>query len=98
MATLGGYAFLPLAALLAGGLVGLTVGRYFGLVKLLWLLGIVAAVALVLVIRLAAVGPGEETEAFMPFALLVGAVFPALFGAIMGGLGGRALATRADGE
>ncbi|MCB1363459.1 MAG: hypothetical protein KDK02_05025 [Rhodobacteraceae bacterium] len=98
MNNLSNLAFLPLVALLAGALAGLVVGRFFGLARLLWLLGAVAAVSLVVVIWLATVGPGEEEGAFLPFALLVGALFPALFGAIMGGLGGRALAARAQDE
>ena len=91
---LGLFTFLPLAALLAGGIAGLIVARLLGLQLLLWLLGALAAVSLALIVWLSGLGEGEETAAFLPFAGLVGAVFPALFGAIMGGLAGRAWAAR----
>ena len=42
---LGLFTFLPLAALLAGGIAGLIVARLLGLQLLLWLLGALAAVA-----------------------------------------------------
>jgi hypothetical protein len=91
---IGLLALVPLLSLLAGGIAGLIVARLFGLRLLLWLLGALGAVSLVIIIWLAGVGEGEETAAFLPFAGLVGAVFPALFGAIMGGLAGRAWAAR----
>lgn len=94
MENLGTYAYVPLAALLIGALLGLAVGRYFGLIKLLILLGAFGALSLLLIVRVAGVGPGEEGDAFLPYALLVGVLFPALFGAVMGGLGGRAWAVR----
>ncbi|MFC3118603.1 hypothetical protein ACFOHS_11780 [Jhaorihella thermophila] len=68
---------------------------FFGVRLLLWLLGAIGAVALLLVIYLTTIGPGEEQAAFVPFAALTGLVFPAIFGAIMGGVAGRALGGRA---
>ncbi|MFC6688224.1 hypothetical protein [Jhaorihella thermophila] len=89
------YLYLPLVALIGGAIAGLVFGRFFGVRLLLWLLGAIGAVALLLVIYLTTIGPGEEQAAFVPFAALTGLVFPAIFGAIMGGVAGRALGGRA---
>ena len=51
---------------------------------------------LVLVVMLAGVETGEEEQAFGPFVWLIGTVLPFLFAVIMGGVGGRSLAARAD--
>lgn len=88
------FALLPLLAVLAGTLAGFLVGRYLGQRPFLWLLGLVSLISLVVVIRLTMVGPGEEEAAFAPLAVLVGGLFPLLFGVIMGGVGGRAMARR----
>lgn len=90
------YLYLPLAALIAGGIAGLVVGRFLGIRALLWLLGAIGIVALGLVVYLTTVGPGEEESAFLPFAALTGVVFPGIFGAVMGGVAGRALGRRAE--
>ncbi len=96
MENVGLYALVPLAGLMVGATGGLLAGRYGGIRAFLWLLGLVCLVALVIIIRLAAVGAGEEERAFMPFAVLTGILFPAIFGVIAGGFGGRALARRAE--
>ncbi|QGX97947.1 hypothetical protein EI983_06515 [Roseovarius faecimaris] len=89
------FALLPLASVVAGALAGAALGRYCTPRAAAWALAAYAAVALVLIIRLAGVGEGEEIKAFAPFATLTAGLFPALFGAIPGWLGGRALARRA---
>lgn len=87
-------AFVPLVAIAGGALAGLAMVWYLGMRKFLWLLGLVGLVALLLIVRLAVIGPGEETDAFVPFVMLTGGLLPALFGVIMGGVAGRALARR----
>lgn len=96
MENVGLYALVPLAGLLVGAAAGLLAGRHGGTRGFLWLLGLASLVALVIIIRLAAVGEGEEEKAFLPFALLTGVLFPGIFGIIVGGLGGRALARRGE--
>ncbi len=89
--------FLPLVSLVLGALIGLGVGRYLAPRIAAWLLGLVVLAALVLIIRLVLVQPGNEEAAFAPFVWLNAGVFPALFSGVMGWLGGRALRKRADG-
>lgn len=88
------FATLPLLSMIIGLLAGLALGRYGAPRVAGWALAVVSAVAVVLVIRLAMIGEGEEVKAFAPFAALTAGLLPALFGAIMGWLGGRALARR----
>jgi len=90
------FTYLPLAALAVGTLFGLLAGRYLGLRRLLTLVGAVAAGALFLIFKLTTYGPGEEEAAFAPFAMLTGGMLPVLFGSIMGGVAGRALARRSE--
>ncbi len=91
-------AYLPLAAMLAGILAGLVAGRLFVLRRALWLIAGLSLAALVLIVQLAGVPEGREAEAFQPFVVLTGALFPALFGAIVGLVGGNALRRRAVAE
>lgn len=89
------FAYLPLAALVLGVFAGFVAAHWLGLRALFWLIGLTSVVALVLIVRLAGVGAGEEERAFGPFVWLTGGVLPFLFAAIMGGVGGRSLAARA---
>lgn len=89
------FATLPLVSVLAGALAGLALGRFCTPRAAGWALMAFSAVAVVLVIRLVMIGEGEEIKAFAPFTALTAGHFPALFGAIMGWLAGRALARRA---
>ena len=88
------FAYMPLAAFSFGTLSGFVAARYIGMRGLLWLIGLVSAVALVLIVMLAGVGTGEEEQAFGPFIWLTGGVLPFLFAAIMGGVIGRSFAAR----
>ncbi|KUJ76834.1 hypothetical protein AVO45_10050 [Ruegeria marisrubri] len=88
--------YLPLAALALGAVAGFVSGRWLGLRSLLVLIGLTSAAALVLIVILATIGEGEEKQAFAPFVWLTGGVLPFLFTAVMGGVGGRSLAARAD--
>jgi hypothetical protein len=90
------FAYLPLITLILGALAGFVAGRWIGVKGLLWLIGLTAAVSLVLIVVLAGVGTGEEEKAFGPFIWLTGAVLPFLLAVIVGGVGGRSLAARAD--
>ncbi|MFD3191127.1 hypothetical protein ACFMPD_12740 [Sedimentitalea sp. HM32M-2] len=91
----GTIAFLPLTAMILGAIAGLVSGRYLT-GRWLWLLpSLLSLVSLVLIVWLATIQPGDEETAFVPFVWLTGGVFPALFAAIMGTLGGRALRNRA---
>ena len=97
MVDIATFAYLPLIALILGALAGFVAGRWIGLKGLLWLIGLSSVAALALIVMLAGVGTGEEDRAFGPFVWLTGAVLPFLFAAIMGGVGRRSLAARADG-
>lgn len=97
MTNIATFAYLPLAALVLGTLAGFGAARWLGLRTLLWLIGLTSAAALVLIVMLAGVGTGEEEQAFGPFVWLTGGVLPFLFAVIMGGVGGRSLAARANG-
>lgn len=88
--------YMPLAALVLGAVAGFVSGRWMGLRALLWLIGLTSATGLVLIVILATIGTGEEEQAFTPFVWLTGGVLPFLFTAVMGGVGGRSLAARAD--
>ncbi len=90
------FAYLPLIALVLGAAAGFVAGRWIGLKGLLWLIGLTAAVSLGLIVMLAGVNTGEEERAFGPFIWLTGAVLPFLLAVIMGGVGGRSLAARAN--
>ncbi len=93
----GTIAWLPLTAMVIGAIAGLLAGRYLT-GRWLWLLpGLMAVVSIVLIIQLATIQPGDEESAFGPLVWLTGGIFPALFAAIMGTLGGRALRSR-DGR
>ena len=84
----------PFVALLVGAFAGLIAGRYLE-GRNLWLLpGALIAVSLYLIVRLTVIGEGQEESAFALLAWLTGGVFPALFTAILGTLGGRALSGR----
>ena len=91
MQTIAAYALVPLAALAAGLAAGFLAARLLGLRGLLWTLGAFGILSLGIIAWLATVGEGEEAGAFLPFAALTGAVFPALFGAIAGGVIARTL-------
>ncbi len=88
------YAYVPLIALVLGSGAGFIAGRWLGMRQVWMLIGLLAAVSIIVIIWLASVGEGEEATAFGPFVALTGGLFPALFGAIMGGVLGRALAKR----
>ncbi|NVO54581.1 hypothetical protein HW561_02110 [Rhodobacteraceae bacterium B1Z28] len=96
MGDIATFTYLPLTALVFGVLAGFVAGRWIGLRGLLWLIGLISAVALVLIVFLTTVGAGEEEQAFVPFVWLTGGVLPFLFAIIMGGVGGRSLAARAS--
>ena len=86
--------YTPLVALLVGATAGLMVGRYLE-GRNLWVLPAgLSLVGLILIVRLTFVQEGFEEAAFVPMVALTGAVLPALFAAIMGTLGGRALSGR----
>jgi len=87
-------AFVPLIAIAGGVLAGMAVAWYLGIKGVLWLLGLLSVTALILIVRLAMIGPGDEADAFLPFIALTGGVLPALFGATLGGVTGRALSRR----
>lgn len=89
-------AIVPLASMVLGAVLGLVVGRYLSARVAAWLLGLIILVALVLIIRLVLVQPGNEEAAFGPFVWLNAGVFPILFSGVMGWLGGRALGARAQ--
>ncbi len=94
----GTIAYLPLTAMVLGALAGLIGGRYLA-GRALWLpIGLLSLWALVLIVQLAAIRPGNEEAAFGPFVWLTGGVLPALFALVMGTLGGRALRRRAAPE
>ncbi|TMV07922.1 hypothetical protein FGK63_10745 [Ruegeria sediminis] len=88
--------YMPLVALVVGAIAGFVAGRWLGLRGLLWLIGLTSFAALVLIVILATIGRGEEEQAFGPFIWLTGGVLPFLFSVIMGGVGGRSLASRSD--
>ncbi len=91
----GTIAYLPLTAMVIGAVAGLVAGRALS-GRLLWLLpGLLSVWAVILIVRLAMIQPGNEESAFGPFVWLTGGVLPALFAVIMGTLGGRALRKRA---
>lgn len=96
MVDIATFAYLPLIALILGALAGFVAGRWIGLKGLLWLIGLTSAVSLVLIVVLAGVGTGEEEQAFGPFIWLTGAALPFLLAVIVGGVGGRSLAARAN--
>ena len=87
-------AIVPLASMVIGALAGLGVGRYLSARIAAWLLGLIILVALVLIVRLVLVQPGNEEAAFGPFVWLNAAVFPVIFSGVMGWLGGRSLRAR----
>ncbi len=90
----GTIAYLPLTAMVVGAILGVLAGRFLT-GRWLWLIPAVLTVAsLVLIVKLAVIQPGNEESAFGPFVWLTGGIFPALFAAIMGTLGGRALRKR----
>ena len=94
MTLLTTLAYGPLVALLVGGIAGLMAGRYLD-GRNLWLLpGALIAVSLYLIVRLAAIGEGQEESAFALLAWLTGGIFPALFTAVLGTLTGRAMSGR----
>lgn len=88
-------AVVPLIFLALGLLVGFGAGRYLAPKAGAILLGLAVLIALVLIVRLVMVGPGDEEDAFIPFVGLNAAVFPVIFAGVMGWLGGRALLRRA---
>ena len=94
MVDIATFAYWPLITLILGTLAGFVAARWIGLKALLCLIGLTSALGLVLIIVLAGVGTGEEEQAFGPFVWLTGAVLPFLFAVIMGGVGGRSLASR----
>ncbi|NOC44072.1 MULTISPECIES: hypothetical protein [Ruegeria] len=96
MASVATFAYLPILSFLLGAAAGFTAGRWLGLRGLLWLIGLASAVGLALIVVLAGIGTGEEEQAFGPLVWLTAGVLPFLFAAIMGGVGGRSLAVRAD--
>ena len=96
MVDIATFAFLPVITLVLGAIAGFVSGRWIGTRALLWLIGLTSAVGIVLIVMLAGVGTGEEEQAFGPFIWLTGAVLPFLLAVIMGGVGGRSLAARAD--
>lgn len=87
-------ALVPLIAMALGVLIGLAAGWSLTGRALIWLLAGSGVLVLVLILWLASVQPDNETDAFVPLAMLTGGVFPALFGGIMGVFGGRALRKR----
>ena len=87
-------AVVPLVAMVIGGLAGLYFGYSLRARPALWLLGAVALASVALLARMAVIAPGEEMKAFAPFVTLTGGLFPALFGGILGWVGGRALRRR----
>ena len=92
----GTIAYLPLPATALGAAAGYLVGR---LLPGRWIWALPAAltvVSIALLVRLAAIQPGNEEAAFGPFVWLTGGVFPALFAVIMGTYLGRALRNRAE--
>ncbi len=91
----GTLAYLPLTAMCLGAMAGLVVGRYLAGRWPWGLIAVLSVWAVVLIARLAAIQPGNEETAFGPLVWLTGGVLPALFAAIMGTLGGRALRKRA---
>ena len=95
MDTVTTITYLPLIAFLGGAVAGLLAGRFLT-GRGLWVLpSLLAAAALVLIVWLATIGPGEEESAFGPFIALTGGVLPAFLSAVMGTMGGRALRRRA---
>ncbi|WP_299989014.1 hypothetical protein [uncultured Ruegeria sp.] len=96
MVDIATFAYLPLISLMLGIVTGFVAGRWISVRALLWLIGLTSAVALALIIMLAGVQTGEEEQAFGPFVWLTGSVLPFLFAVIMGGIGGRSLAARAN--
>lgn len=89
-------ALLPLVAMILGGVVGFGLGRYAAPRAGAWALGLASLACVVLIVRLAAIQPGQEEAGFAPFAGLIAGLFPAIFAGIMGWLGGRALRKRND--
>lgn len=85
---------LPLISLLAGVLAGSILGWFATPRAAAWALAAFVGVSLVPIVQLVLIGPGEEEQAFTPFVSLTAGMFPALFGAVMGWLGGRALIRR----
>lgn len=90
----GTLAYWPLMAMALGAMAGIVAGRSLTGAWLWVLPGVLSLASLVLIVQLAAVQPGDEPAAFMPFVWLTGGVLPALFTVIMGTLGGRALRNR----
>jgi len=90
----GTIAYLPLTAMVLGIIAGVIAGRYLTGRWLLMIPAVLTVVSLVLIVQLAMIQPGNEESAFGPFVWLTGGVFPALFSAIMGTFGGRALRNR----
>lgn len=87
---------LPLGAVLCGLLAGGVLGRFATPRAAGWALAAFCLLMLGLIVRLVFVTEGNEAMAFGPFVTLTAGLFPALFGAVLGWLGGRALARRAD--
>ena len=88
-------AFVPLSSMVLGTLIGLALGRYSTSKVGFWMLGLFVVVSIALLVRMAAIGPGDEEQAFTPFVALTGGVFPGLFGGIVGWVLGRTLQKRA---
>ncbi|WP_170400391.1 hypothetical protein [Ruegeria arenilitoris] len=96
MVDIATFAYLPLITLVLGAVAGFVAGRWIGFRGLLWLIGLTCVVSLGLIVMLAGVGTGEEEQAFGPFIWLTGGVLPFLLAVIVGGVGGRSLAARAN--
>ncbi|WP_299849630.1 hypothetical protein [uncultured Roseovarius sp.] len=88
-------AFVPLSSMVAGVLIGLTLGRFSTPRVGFWVLGLFVVVSIALLVRMAAIVPGDEEQAFAPFVTLTGGVFPGLFGGIVGWILGRTRKKRA---
>ena len=91
-------ALLPLVALTVGALAGYLAGRAGGLRGAIWLWGLMGLVGLALMVRLAVVQPDDPAAAGDPglgaLMALTGGLLPALLGAVMAGLAGRAQGRR----
>ncbi len=88
-------ALLPVGAMIIGGGVGCALGRWASPRASFWVLGQFSFICLAVIIYLATIGPGEEQQAFTPFAWLTAGLFPALLAGVSGWAGGRALRRRA---
>lgn len=88
-------AYVPLSSMVLGAVIGLALGRFSKPRVGLWVLGLFVVVSIALLVRMAAIGPGDEEQAFTPFVTLTGGVFPGLFGGITGWVLGRTWKKRA---